>query len=228
MSAHDNVKNELSEIGFSAGKYTRLRTVLQQARDGVLAADWRDHLVTHYDGTDPRVQVQADAEFTALSALQNMPPAPWEPGEASNWKAALDSWYVTARNLHGEYFLSNMEQMCRQLAVGEKILRLPAETGGLNQDYVIATVADADRMRDKGRRLHTHQYIVERTRLTAYYLAGLAAGGLDVDWVSWYRAEAETWPDDLPDRARVEQGLTRAPFRAVMQKLPAYWRAPTP
>ncbi|SHS19261.1 Uncharacterised protein [Mycobacteroides abscessus subsp. abscessus] len=228
MSAADNVKNELSEIGFSGAKYTRLRAVLQQARDGVLAADWRDHLVAQYDGTDPRLQVQADAESTAIAALQNMPPAPWEPGEAPNWKVALDSWYVTARNLHGEYFLSNMAQMGKQLAVGEKILRIPAETGGLNADYVITTVADGDRMRDKGRRLHTHQYIVERTRLTAYYLAGLAGGGLDVDWVSWYRAEAATWPDDQPDRARVEQGLTRAPFRSAMQKLPGYWRAPTP
>lgn len=228
MSPNAEFDNELSGLGFNGTRYNQLRMVLQRARDGTLAPDWRDHLVAYYDGAGPQTQVQSDAEATALTELRHMPPAPWEPGEAPNWKVALDSWYATARNLHGEYFVNHMEQMSKQITLGEKIVRVSADGNVLTQDFVVNMVANGDRMRDKGRRLHTHQYIVERTRLTAYYLAGLAAGGLDVDWMSWYRAEAATWPDDQPDRARVEQGLTRAPFRSVMQKLPGYWRAPTP
>jgi hypothetical protein len=61
----------------------------------------------------------------------------------------------------------------------------------------------------------------------AWYRAGLAAGGLDVDWRGWYRSQIATWtngrsplegPSAIAELTALEHGE-----KDHMQSLPAYW-----
>jgi len=61
----------------------------------------------------------------------------------------------------------------------------------------------------------------------AWYYAGLAAGGLEVDWRSWYRGRIAVWtnglsslegPSAIEELTSLEHG-----DKDHMQSLPAYW-----
>ena len=61
----------------------------------------------------------------------------------------------------------------------------------------------------------------------AWYYAGLAAGGLEVDWRGWYRSQIAAWtnglsslegPSAIEELTALEHG-----DKDHMQSLPAYW-----
>ena len=73
-----------------------MRAVLDKARAGDLTTDWRDNLTT----PTPPMPADADSAAQALDELRALAPAPWEPNAArGDWRAALDAWYLTRREI---------------------------------------------------------------------------------------------------------------------------------
>lgn len=66
-------------------------------------------------------------------------------------------------------------------------------------------------------------WLMDQDLATASYRAGMAAGGLDVEWFDWLIERTNDWPDH--DRARDQlDAMTLDPdYRANMERLPLYW-----
>ncbi|RIT36862.1 hypothetical protein D2E76_16570 [Mycobacteroides abscessus] len=158
----------------------------------------------------------ADAEALAVTDLQNLPTAPWEPRQA-DWQTSLDSWYVTARKTVTEKYTNMVRLDLDQLVTTDPACAL-AGTGRL-ATRILKEVVRQDSTADASRQSYLQLYITERTSLTGSYLAGLAAGGADINWRRWYRNEIGTWPSSHPGRRRCESEIASR----THERLPAYW-----
>lgn len=124
--------------------------------------------------------LSANAEAVAIADLQNRPVEPWEPHQAP-WRRSLDSWYIAARAAASESHVNMARQHLQHISTGEGLVRAYGHNNRLGGVF-LAQVAPLDEQRDHARQLYERVYITERTSLTALYLAGLAAGDLDIDW----------------------------------------------
>ena len=98
---------------------------------------------------------------------------------------------------------------------------LPAFTSALG-DEVRGTLSDLDGSMDRSRRQFDDSYSVQPDRLGASYLAGLAAGPNDNDWVQWFQTRISAW-NNLQVAAATRAQLEQPGCRAEMQRLPPYW-----
>lgn len=65
---------------------------------------------------------------------------------------------------------------------------------------------------------------IELDLMTASYRAGLAAGGLDVDWFDWLIERVHCWPDKKLRDSQLDLMTMDPDYRAATARLPDYWR----
>ncbi|SHS72534.1 Helix-turn-helix [Mycobacteroides abscessus subsp. abscessus] len=203
---------------YTAAKTRYLDRILKRAREGSLPIAWRDELVPITEeswGSSTLVEVDA----LAVADIQSLPVAAWEPFQAE-WRPALESWYVAARTIVSENYINTIRDFLDQIIDGDRLVAIFAREGRLVEE-ITEGIAPLDVRRDSNRTNYEMMYVVDRTRLTASYLAGLAAGGLDIDWRSWYSSQIESWPDDRSYKLSARLTLTNPDFG----RLPEYWTA---
>lgn len=196
--------------------------LLRSARAGTLVSDWRKTLSVEkwmYRGErapeDPRVR---EADEMIIRELRSMPPVAWEPFVAEgDWRSALEAWYRAAVEVFDSFEVLRLDgrrardEMDREtsIAVAEGPEVLSGHRCGLRSG------TDAF-------------YQQERDEIEARYLAGKAAGGVDVDWLGWFRARVQDWPElsarGVSTPAEVLTRLDDPAVQAAMQMLPDYWR----
>ena len=178
-----------------------LSDVLRRARQGKLAPTWRDNLLPEAVPHPPSAR---QAVTATVQALQASPRALWEPwASQGDWRRALESWYAASLAIHDEDDLHHARWRATEPDLpGTPPTGDPAITIETN-----AAEAQHELMRAANQRRH-------RDTTTAWYLAGLAAGGDIIDWQRWYlarsgrTAEAPGWTANYPD---------------WLQQLPIYW-----
>lgn len=191
---------ERSQLSTAAwARIMLLGDVLRQARQGKLSPNWRDNLA---DSALHPLSRQALLE--AARVLRSSPRAPWEPWVAQgDWRRALESWFSASLALLDEDDLRHA-----RLRATEPDLPGTPPTG----DPTITTESTAAEMEQEQLRVAAQRR--HRDSTTAWYLAGLAAGGDLIDWQRWYlartgrTAEAPQWTANFPD---------------WLQQLPTYW-----
>jgi hypothetical protein len=68
-------------------------SVLDDARHERLGRDWRSG-ITVEERRPATSTVYTDGDRLAVEWIQLMPPAKWEPGHATDWREAVDSWFI--------------------------------------------------------------------------------------------------------------------------------------
>lgn len=218
-------ENFMAAVQFSALRNKMLSEALNLARHGRLAVNWRDTLAVPIPQGWARSQLQAGAEATAIEALRQMPKEPWEPGGSVDWRSALGSWYGQARQVltddHLHSCRSHLEQLrLTESVIGYKVAKAPAI------EVLTAEVLDPERRRTQQFAEIQILFDAKRDRLTAEYLGGLAAGGLEVDWLSWYKARIDSWPPDHAITSAARALVNGPTFPMMAQQLPPYWNPP--
>ncbi|SIJ04871.1 Uncharacterised protein [Mycobacteroides abscessus subsp. abscessus] len=66
--------------------------------------------------------------------------------------------------------------------------------------------------------------VIEADLATASYRAGMAAGGLDMDWYDWLLERVNHWPDQVRRDYQLDLMTLEPNYRATVESLPAYWR----
>ncbi len=127
---------------------------------------------------------------------------------------------MAARTIVSENYINTIRDFLDQIIDGDRLVAIFAREGRLVEE-ITEGIAPLDVRRDSNRTNYEMMYVVDRTRLTASYLAGLAAGGLDIDWRSWYSSQIESWPDDRSYKLSARLTLTNPDFG----RLPEYWTA---
>src|ERR1700752_2209809 len=219
--------NDASRHGYGSIRSQMLRNALDSARKGTLKTSWRDDLQPPIYGI-PAQPIYTDPERLAIEDICQMPLAAWEPGNSSNWRDALDAWYLASRAVLIDQAVTNQQNLSRILQ---------SRTKGLNSRYegvlqhvapatvslaeeVRGTLSDFDRYIDLSRRQFDDRYIAQRDRLGASYLAGRTAGGDDTDWEDWFEARMAKWNN--AHAAEVMRAQMASPdFRAEFECLPA-------
>lgn len=149
----------------------------------------------------------------AVAELRQREYAAWEPGQASNWRDALTSWYLASRvALHDDRALP-AEIQIETVKTRDQTLAhaLEMRVKGVNAvdalDRLEVALDSSDVSTDSTTRTTHELYIAARDELGASYRAGLRAGGDDVDWVGWYRDHINRWPGH---HARSGRGAPRS------------------
>ncbi|MFA4085375.1 hypothetical protein ONA92_27140 [Mycobacteroides salmoniphilum] len=225
--------NQMSGLIFSLAANELLEKRLQAAREGRLSVHWREELAPPVGFPGPSA-VREDAQKLAVEEIRQRPVAPWEPGHVPHWRTALGSWFADSRMALDQRFTVMTD---RARAVRVSAGRMPAgrvrvipggpvdsgSLAGFLADQVTALDGQADELRES----MSSTYIQERDRLTMSYLAGLAAGGEDVDWKGWFLDRVAAWPAAAAGgkrRAEIELNSGTSTFAKLVQRLPSYWR----
>ena len=69
----------------------------------------------------------------------------------------------------------------------------------------------------------TARITMDRDLATASYRAGLAAGGLDVDWYDWLIERVRLWPDVKRRNDQLDLMTLEPDYRQSIEQLPPYW-----
>jgi hypothetical protein len=225
----EDPRNDAAREHYDRTRNQILLETLEKARQGTLAESWRADLQPPEYGM-PADRIYTDADMLAIEEIRHMDVAAWEPGQVAGWRHALDAWYLAYRGVLIEYTVSTDRNFGRILQTRTQTLTTkylgilrssPALTSTL-ADEVRGTLSDLDGNMDRSRRQFDDSYIVQRDRLGASYLAGLAAGGDDNDWVQWLQARITAWNNSQAAEATRAQ-LEKPEFRTEMQRLPTYW-----
>jgi hypothetical protein len=187
------------------------KPVLMDARCGQLTRDWRTRVTADDLGRPLELRYADGNELVALE-IATMDVQPWEPHTGVGWRIALEAWYATIKWLDDSRI-----QTKRPTAGPTAPLAVQEFEEKLRENPVIAhfdaRVAEGQR---RWRDWHG-----------AWYYAGLAAGGLDMDWRGWYRDRIATWTSDsnalagpsaIAELDKLESGRLDH-----METLPAYW-----
>lgn len=210
----------VEEINRDSGGHTvktarcRIRMhVLTSARLGNLGENWRDTLTTDvlytHEETGKRppaaqaCTAHCDAEELALREVVTSPPSDWEPYVAAgDWRRALDAWHHAYIDVLDEHATTQEQWWQRLRAVGNPTLPPTLADPFLSQ--------------------------MQRDQIGAQYRAGLAAGGVDTDWLGWYRHRISQWDTSGPAHyAALKQAVLDSmnnPDETVRwEALPDYW-----
>jgi hypothetical protein len=162
----------------------------------------------------------------AVHDLRELPPAAWEPYAAGgDWRRAVSEWYAASlANLNDALDVQTQTRTMSRRTRFRHLAHLtlsPALTKEKRQE-LIDQHHGMQPMVDNAAHLALMVEVRDRDYLPAWYLAGLAAGGEPVDWVSWFHACIDRWHSaDMATAARNQ--LDSARFRAEYQSLPDYW-----
>ncbi|MCT7373147.1 hypothetical protein [Mycolicibacterium llatzerense] len=210
--------------------------VLSQARHGVLECGWRDNvgdaetaIRLYTDRPRSAEQSGRDAEALAVYEVAMTPAAAWEPYAAGgDWRRALAAWAGAMHELTRHQHRT--KRWLSELGGTFNTRPTPGALAGV-------LITDAAALT----RLDAVLEAREHDAIEASYRAGLAAGGEDEDWRSWYRARIrETWSasDDATYRlyysvdrllAALDSGnawVTGADQITITEHLPDAWRRP--
>lgn len=193
-----------------------LQRVLQSARDGVLAPNWRELVATMspLSGPDPM-----GVHPLVVTAINEMSPAAWEPGRSPGWRQAADSWFDAARAALAEHHSltliqhAELAKVAGLLSVSTRASMAPSLAEALEQ------ISSLDARNDAVARQSLSNYVMQRDKLTASYRAALAAGGEDIDWRGWFEERVNTW-DNEAGAAAARITLRQEGY---LQRLPEYW-----
>lgn len=219
--------NSIGGVYLNAVSLALLDKALEQARSGRLTPTWRDELQPPATGM-PAGAVFNDAGKLAVEEVRQMPYAAWEPGHSPGWREALEAWYIDSRSVLTQGYTNTTRQMAATISSLDKVVSQSvrrAGTGGSESvDMMLASMASSEDAADRLRVSHACLYIQARDRLTASYLAGLVAGGDDVDWIGWFKQRVARWPSEAAAGTRRAQIELGGPiFSQLMQRLPTYW-----
>lgn len=210
--------NKISDYSYVAFRSQHLSELLQMARMGRLDPDWRSNMqskTAQFNATG----LHADAETTAISELQMLAPMPWEPNQ-STWRHSLDSWYAVSIKTHTLDYVNTVQLDLNGLSAGD-LAGVFAFTGVL-AEKIFDDLLPHYELGDNTRRNRERTYVGVRMSLTGSYLAGLAAGGMDIDWRGWYRGQIAKLPDDHPMIGRLQSEISSGFY----EQIPQYWRNP--
>lgn len=218
--------DKVSGIYFGLSMSERMLKVLDAARMGSLAASWRDDLQLRQQQSG----AVSDAERLAVEEIRMLPVEPWEPGHATSWRQALNTWYAASRKHLADQTAAHMRIMADQVSSGHRIfttaLAVSRVTGDdRTLDQLNGPLAAADQTGDRSRGTREELYIQARDRLTASYLAGLASQGEagDIDWMQWFKNRVASWTTNYVDTRRADIEINSTSFRSLMERLPQYW-----
>lgn len=207
--------NRISNYSYVSSRCRHLMEQLRQARFGRLDPDWRANLQS-ISAQFTATGLQTDAESTAIAELQNLPLMPWEPDQAP-WRRSLDSWYAVAHKTLALDYVNQSQVHLNSMRDADMVG--PLALAGILADKILDTVSPHDSRGDDTRRTHEWTHIGQRISLTGAYLAGLSAGGMDVDWQGWYREQIAKWPQDHQMLARFKSEINNRTY----EFLPKYW-----
>lgn len=193
-------------------RYVLLKPKLMDARTGDLDPHWRHSLSPALFGAMDEARERSTE--LALHELSTMGVQPWEPHTGSGWRVSLDAWHAALAEVN------DTRERTEQLMPGAdadapEVVR--EFTEAIAQNPVLSSFAE--RVAEGRRRWRDWE--------GSWYRAGLAAGGLDVDWRGWYRSRISTWtmglssvegPSAIGELTALEHG-----DKDHMQSLPAYW-----
>jgi hypothetical protein len=200
--------------------------VLEQARDGSLSPTWRDDLPPSNVARGSGAVVEA-VEM-AVKEIRQMPYAAWEPEHAPDWRTALDAWYIDSRGLLTHSYAGNAHRLIASMFTNDDVVShgvrsRPPTDEPTSLVRLLTSAMSIDDTADQARNRLGQRYTQTRDWLTASYLAGLAAGGQDTDWIDWFKTRVSRWPPDEPGTRRAKTELNRPTFREKLERLPTYW-----
>jgi hypothetical protein len=206
------IHQQSARMWYGFARFMLLRPILMDARSGSLNPQWRDHLTLDTLGSPPEAHL-ADSNKLALLESATMGVQAWEPYTGLGWRVALDSWYAAVLEL--EDCGNRTRRPIRDDAdVPPEVKRFAAALARR------PVAAEQDARAAEGRRRW-------RDWTGVWYHAGLAAGGLDVDWRGWYRDRVATWTsgDSALEGPPAAEELTRLDSGRLdhFETLPAYW-----
>ena len=193
-------------------RYVLLKPKLIDARTGNLDPRWRHSLSLALFGALD--EAQEHSTELALHELSTMGVQPWEPHTGSGWRVSLDAWHAALAEVN------DTRERTERLMTGAD-----ADAPEVVREFTEATAQNpvlssfAERVAEGRRRWRDWE--------GAWYRAGLAAGGLNVDWRGWYYSRIGTWttglsslegPSAIEELTALEHG-----DKDHMQSLPAYW-----
>ena len=208
-----DLKQQRARHQYGFARYMLLKPILMDARTGTLDPNWRQGLSTALVGGASETSLE-DSNHLAVHSLSTMGVQPWEPYTGSGWRAALDAWYAALQEVNDSRDLRELAMVGVDADAPEIALRF-SETIARNP-----VLTDFAERAAEGRRRG-------RDWEGAWYYAGLAAGGLAVDWRGWYRGRIAVWtnglsslegPSAIEELTALEHG-----DKDHMQSLPAYW-----
>jgi hypothetical protein len=229
-SPGEDHSHNIADVHFEIERTRLLGTALNKARFGELAADWRSALIppVRPRGTST---LYTDSDRLAVEAIRMMEPAKWEPGNAGDWRSALESWYIDSLAVVDD----SANATCRSTSLMRAGAKRAREAVGsraaladeLKQQPNSLTFTTVDSMDSSiDGLIRTYELVRRRARdrIKAQYRAGLVAGGdqLEVDWLEWLANKIRSWPND----EAVKKGLAainKPNFREQMEYLPSYW-----
>lgn len=200
-------------------RYAIWTSLLDTARRGQLSPQWRQTLSvdnwlyrTERPPEDPRVR---EADQLIINELATMPPAAWEPFVADgDWRRALEAWHQAAIEVHDSFEVLRHD--------GRRAVDCPVDPTALPETG----------LRQSRRSSADAVYGRRRDEIEALYLAGLAAGCDEVDWVDWFSKTIQQWHDvstrGVTNKTEMLLLLESPEVRASMQMLPTYWRTAQP
>lgn len=192
--------------------------ILWDARCGRLSPEWRAEAVQRVDDAAASMTGEVEAAFfdaerlAALSITDMEGLQPWEPGSRTEWRAALDSWYaeMTRYDADAITFVTDCQR---------NWLLQQDNSDSLSEESALTWARHVEGFR---RRRDEHGVL---------YYAGLACGGVGVDWRQWFRGRIATWLVQLePDTSeefslRVQDTLDQLESGVydAFEMLPDYW-----
>lgn len=205
------------EVYEEARRGLRLQ-ILWDARCGRLSPEWRAEAVQRVDDAAAGMAGKIEAAFfdaerlAAISVGSMEGLQPWEPSAGVGWRAALDGWYaaITQYDSDAITFVTD----CQRNWI-------------LQQDN--STSVSEETALTWARNVELYRRIKDQHGVL--YYAGLACGGVTVDWRQWFRERIATWLVELepdvsePFSRRISDTLDQleAGVFDSYEMLPDYW-----
>lgn len=222
--SHQRSLDAIQHLGATHYRTTRSRlmlAILDHARKGTLRPDWRDTIALG-EPYQQTANLYSDGDQLVLHEIKNLAPALWEPHAGAGWRAALESWYDAMSDVYTES--ERIQQETSDRARGMSVAMQNSRTFDEVADpAVVERLAAAKRQWPTIDALQERARRMQRAHLDAWYRAGLAAGGVECDWVGWFRERIDE-VDDPQVRQTWLARLDDPQTRREMESLPDYWR----